>query len=217
LGYTPHLATGVWVGYDQPRTIMRDGYAGDLAVPLWGRFMSLATRGDKPDTFKAPRTVTTATICRITGKRATGDCYGAESVDRNGDIVAGRAVYTEYFVRGSEPDEYCPFHKHVSLPNMIFAASAPQVPRPAAVAAPEVSAPIATAASVGEPPPAEVAAPAAAAKTGAQAPKRGFWSRFFRRGDNRQDDNRQNDNRQNDNKQNPFPAPSEPAPRPGAR
>ena len=206
VGYTPHLATGVWVGYDQPRTIMRDGYAGDLAVPLWGRFMSAATRGDKPDNFKAPRTVTSATICRITGKRATGDCYGAESVDRNGNIVAGRTVYTEYFVRGSEPDDYCPFHKHtVSPPNMIFAASAPPVARPAAAAVPETSAPIATAATVGEAPPTEAVAPATAAKAGAQAPKRGFWSRFFRRGDN------------NDSKQNPRPAEPEQAPLPVIR
>jgi 1A family penicillin-binding protein len=46
IGYTPSLATGVWVGYDQPRTIIGNGYAGDLAVPLWGRFMAAAsTRG----------------------------------------------------------------------------------------------------------------------------------------------------------------------------
>ncbi len=117
VGYTPHLATGVWVGYDQPRTIMRNGYAGDLAVPLWGRFMSAATRGDKPDNFKAPRTVTSATICRISGKLATGECYGAESVDRNGNIVGGQAVYTEYFVRGSEPGRLLPLshsHRHAA-------------------------------------------------------------------------------------------------------
>ena len=139
---------------------MRDGYAGDLAVPLWGRFMSAATRGDKPDNFKAPRTVTSATICRITGKLATGECYGAESVDKNGNIIAGRSVYTGASVRGSEPEDYCPFHTHtVSPPNMIFAAVAPQAPRPAAAAAADVSAPIATAAGVGEPPATVAAAP----------------------------------------------------------
>ena len=204
VGYTPHLATGVWVGYDQPRTIMRDGYAGDLAVPLWGRFMSAATRGDKPDTFKAPRAVTSATICRITGKRATGDCYGAESIDRNGHVVAGQSVYTEYFVRGSEPEDYCPFHKRmVAPPTMIFAASAPQAPRPAAVAAAEVSAPIATAAAVGEPPATVAVAPGAAPAAGAEAPKRGFWSRFFRGGGN--------------SKQDPRPTESERAPVPATR
>ena len=39
VGYTPHLATGVWVGFDKPRTIISNGFAGELAVPLWARFM----------------------------------------------------------------------------------------------------------------------------------------------------------------------------------
>jgi membrane carboxypeptidase/penicillin-binding protein len=37
VGYTQKLVAGVWVGYDQPRTIMRGGYAAQLAVPLWAR------------------------------------------------------------------------------------------------------------------------------------------------------------------------------------
>jgi membrane carboxypeptidase/penicillin-binding protein len=28
--------TGVWVGFDQPKTIVPNGYAADLAVPIWG-------------------------------------------------------------------------------------------------------------------------------------------------------------------------------------
>jgi penicillin-binding protein 1A len=49
IGYTPHLAAGVWVGYDQPRTIIARGFAADLAVPMWARFMKEVTRNDKPD------------------------------------------------------------------------------------------------------------------------------------------------------------------------
>jgi 1A family penicillin-binding protein len=184
VGYTPHLATGVWVGYDQPRTIMRNGYAGDLAVPLWGRFMSVATRDDKPDNFKAPRTVTSATICRISGKLATGECYGQESVDKDGDIVTGRSVYTEYFVRGTEPGDYCPFHTHtVTPPAMTFVAASPQPARPAPVPTAAVPAPVATSGAF---PPATVAAapPKAPGTAETQQPKRGFWGRFFRRGPN---------------------------------
>jgi 1A family penicillin-binding protein len=48
VGYTPKLVTGVWLGYDQPQTIVSNGYAGDLAVPIWGRFMKAATDGDEP-------------------------------------------------------------------------------------------------------------------------------------------------------------------------
>ena len=183
MGYTPHLAAGVWVGYDQPRTIMRNGYAGDLAVPLWGRFMTAATRGDKPDNFKAPPTITSATICRISGKLATGDCYGAESVDRNGNIVGGQSVYTEYFVRGTEPVDYCPYHTHIATPpTTIFASSSPQPARPAPAPA-AVPVPIATSGAM--PATTTAAAPTDAPPPAAQeAPRRGFWGRFFRRGGN---------------------------------
>ena len=39
VGFTPHLVTGVWVGFDKPRTIIANGFAGELAVPMWARFM----------------------------------------------------------------------------------------------------------------------------------------------------------------------------------
>lgn len=54
VGFTPSVAAGVWIGFDQPRTIRRGGYASELAVPLWGRFMKAATRGDKPAWVKRP-------------------------------------------------------------------------------------------------------------------------------------------------------------------
>ena len=45
VGFTPKLVTGVWVGFDQPKTIIRNGYAGEIAVPLWAGFMKVATQG----------------------------------------------------------------------------------------------------------------------------------------------------------------------------
>ena len=201
VGYTPHLATGVWVGYDQPRTIIREGYAATLAVPLWGRFMSAATKGDAHDHFKAPRTVTSATICRISGRLATDACRGAPAIDRDGEVVGGRMVYTEYFVRGSEPGDYCPFHTFVASPQMVTVSSPPQVPRPAATAAAAVAVPIATAGVV---PAAAAAAPDPPLETTATEPaRRGFWGRFFRRG--------------NDRAANPPPASPQPAPAPRSR
>ena len=35
LGYTEGLTCGVWVGFDQPQTIMRGGYGAELALPIW--------------------------------------------------------------------------------------------------------------------------------------------------------------------------------------
>jgi len=58
IGFTPSLVTGVWVGYDQPQTIRRNGYAAELAVPMWTRFMKVATKGMKPSWIERPRGAT---------------------------------------------------------------------------------------------------------------------------------------------------------------
>jgi penicillin-binding protein 1A len=201
VGYTPHLATGVWVGYDQPRTIIGNGYAGDLAVPLWGRFMKVATRGDGADNFKPPRTVSSATICRLSGRRATDACRGATTVDRDGNVVAGRMVYTEYFVRGTVPADYCPFHTYHASPQMaVSSPPQPQPARPAAATAGEVSVPIATSGVLTATPAAAPAPPRV--NSAPETPRRGFWSRFFRRGDN------------NRAPSSPPPPPQPPAPSP---
>ncbi len=55
IGFTPSLVTGVWVGYDQPQTIRRNGYAGELAVPMWTQFMKAATKGQKAAWIARPR------------------------------------------------------------------------------------------------------------------------------------------------------------------
>ena len=54
VGFTPSVVAGVWVGFDQPRTIRRGGYASELAVPVWGRFMKAATKGHKPAWVRRP-------------------------------------------------------------------------------------------------------------------------------------------------------------------
>ena len=163
IGYTPGLVTGVWLGYDQPRTIMRDGYAAQLAVPLWTRFMLAATRDVTPEAFAAPSSVTVARICPLSGRLATPAC----------DRDPGAAVYAEYFEQGSEPVDYCPYHTvRQTLP--IAAAST----RVARVELPPPPADAAAASPVPEVRPTE---PLDAAPEAASPPpkKRGFWSRVF--------------------------------------
>lgn len=74
VGYTPHLVTGVWFGYDQPRTIMDRGVAGVVAAPAWARFMATMHEGLPPDRFEMPSSLTTVRICRLSGDRAREDC-----------------------------------------------------------------------------------------------------------------------------------------------
>ena len=110
VGYTPKLVTGVWVGFDQPRTILPNGFASDVAVPVWAKFMKTATRGDKPQWFQPPAGVTTANVCRMTGKLATEGCQDVEVVGRDGQLERRSMIYTEYFSRGTEPASSCDLH-----------------------------------------------------------------------------------------------------------
>ena len=71
VGFTPSIVTGVWVGFDQPQTILPGGFASDVAVPLWASFMKTATKGDKARWLAMPAGVVTASVCRVSGKLAT--------------------------------------------------------------------------------------------------------------------------------------------------
>jgi penicillin-binding protein 1A len=110
IGYTPKVVAGVWVGYDMPRTIIANGYAAELAVPIWARFMKTATRRDSAAWFRAPSTITSATICRFSGQLATDSCRNSVMLDDEGNVSSTPMVYTEYFVRGTEPTTFCPVH-----------------------------------------------------------------------------------------------------------
>ncbi len=110
IGYTPKLVAGVWVGFDEPRTILPNGFASDIAVPLWTGFMKAATRNDKPEWFTPPAGVTTATVCRLSGKLAAEGCDHAEVINDKGDTERRSLVYTEYFASGTAPSAYCDLH-----------------------------------------------------------------------------------------------------------
>ena len=47
IGFTPKLATGVWVGYDRPRSLGTEETGGRLAAPIWTAYM-LKALGDSP-------------------------------------------------------------------------------------------------------------------------------------------------------------------------
>jgi penicillin-binding protein 1A len=161
VGYTPRLVTGVWVGYDQPRTIVRGGYAAQLAVPLWARFMIAATRNATPASFSIPPGIVAVDIDATSGRLATNDCR------RSSDAH----VYTEYFARGTEPIDVCPIHRGGFL-RALMIPSMPQHQAPVVVATEQPAAPAAAHSSTQT---------AAATPQTAPAPKkkRGFWGRVF--------------------------------------
>ena len=181
VGFTPKLATGVWVGYDQPRTIMRNGFASDVAVPLWATFMKEATKGDKPQWLSAPSGITTATVCRISGLLAGSGCDHAEVVEDDGTLARRSMVYREYFARGTQPTEYCQLHESrnfFTAVASVFGGGGGSREEPPPPRAADTSLPPPTTTNVSVEVPRE--APPQTAEPAAK--KRGFWSRLFGRG-----------------------------------
>ncbi len=181
IGFTPTIVAGVWVGFDRPQTIVREGYAADLAVPLWASFMKVATRGDKPAWFTPPPDVVAVNVCRVSGKLPADGCGDVEILVNSGAIERRSMVYTEYFARGTEPQDICPVHSVRSsfdtiagtfgVPEPLVHSSDAGLPTsgttplsPATSAAPDAAAPIEAVSEDPAPPPPK---------------KRGFWGRIF--------------------------------------
>src|SRR5436189_4186016 len=57
IGFTPTLATGVWVGYDRPRSLGKDETGSRVAVPIWTAFMKEALAGKPVEDFPVPEGV----------------------------------------------------------------------------------------------------------------------------------------------------------------
>lgn len=68
VGYTDKLTTGVWVGLDQPATIMDRGYGSTLALPIWTETMKAAEEnGFAASPIPAPAGTTETILCRECG------------------------------------------------------------------------------------------------------------------------------------------------------
>jgi penicillin-binding protein 1A len=84
VGFTPRLATGVWVGYDRPRSLGKDETGSRVAVPIWVSYMSKVL-GDSPrEDFPVPDKIVFVPV----------------DLDPSNECVR---VVTMAFVRGTEP------------------------------------------------------------------------------------------------------------------
>jgi penicillin-binding protein 1A len=78
VGYTPNLLAGVWLGMDQPRTIIRGATGGGLAVPVWARVVRKAYETmEHPEPWRRPEGVVSRRM--LGGTVLSADCpYGGE-------------------------------------------------------------------------------------------------------------------------------------------
>jgi len=177
VGFTPHIVTGVWIGFDQPKTIVSNGYAGELAVPIWASFMKTATKGDKNDWFERPADVVGVNVCRVSGKLPTYGCANVQTADEYGYLETKSMIYMDYFVKGTQPTTTCPVHQTMftdvaaAAPGSVPASERATLPAPPAQgttgAAPvPFPAPPVTGGTVATPEP-------------EKEKKKGFWRRIF--------------------------------------
>ena len=77
IGYTPDLTVGVYVGYDNPRTMGKNATGGELAAPIVADFMRVALKDKSAIPFRVPSGVQLIPIDPSTGQRAA---YGDPNV-----------------------------------------------------------------------------------------------------------------------------------------
>jgi penicillin-binding protein 1A len=93
LGMTPDLVGGVWLGFDQPKTITEKAVGGTLAAPIWGKMMGDYYKGRRAGEWPAaPTGLVFAEVNRYSGELAT------PSTSTDNRII-------EYFMPGTEPVE----------------------------------------------------------------------------------------------------------------
>lgn len=70
IGFTPNLVAGVYMGYDQPKSMGAASTGGMIAAPIFGHFMEKALAGTPPVEFRIPKGLKLIPIDRRTGLRA---------------------------------------------------------------------------------------------------------------------------------------------------
>lgn len=77
IGYTSTLTCGVWVGFDQPVTIISRGYGAALALPVWTQVMNKAAQRYPPQPLQTAIPIQHAMVCSISNHLATTGCQNA--------------------------------------------------------------------------------------------------------------------------------------------
>ena len=77
LGYTTTLTCGVWVGFDQPTTIIPHGYGAALALPVWVQVMNKASQRYPPQDLQPTMPIEHTMVCSLSNHLATSGCQDA--------------------------------------------------------------------------------------------------------------------------------------------
>ena len=72
VGFTDKITTGVWVGLDNPKTVMYKGTGSSLALPVWSSLMKTADEiGYQGEPIEPPKGTAEVHLCRECGLNAS--------------------------------------------------------------------------------------------------------------------------------------------------
>lgn len=77
VGYTSAMTCGVWVGFDQPQTIMARGYGSALALPIWTQVMTKAALRYPAQELQPTMPQAHVAVCSLSNHLATTGCNAA--------------------------------------------------------------------------------------------------------------------------------------------
>jgi penicillin-binding protein 1A len=92
IGYSPQIVAGVWVGYDDQRSLGPKATGARAALPIWIDFMRRAHEGQDRAEFPVPENILFRSIDPRSGLLSTERC---------------RTSLREAFAAGTEPRQYC--------------------------------------------------------------------------------------------------------------
>ena len=78
VGFSPDLAAGLYLGFDQPRNMGGYAQGGSLAAPVFKQFFLDALADRQPVPFTAPKGIRMVRIDRQSGRRVYGSWPGTD-------------------------------------------------------------------------------------------------------------------------------------------
>ncbi len=102
VGFTPYYTAGVWGGCDNNQKLTDRNGGTSFHKDIWRNIMTRVHEGLEDPGFAVPDTVTTAEICRKSGKLGVSGLCSADP--------RGNAIYTEYFDVTTVPYDTCDKH-----------------------------------------------------------------------------------------------------------
>ena len=96
VGFSTSVVVGVWVGFDQPAPISREGSGARVALPIWADFMKRTARQLPAREFSVAPGLRGEELCSVSYLQPVDGC----------------PTYTEFFKEGdSVPSALCPLHR----------------------------------------------------------------------------------------------------------